>query len=106
PYLAQPFLIEYYGNSRAQSVEEPVPTIPTKDKFALICPEAFPWGLDVRFRMLQPRELAAAMGFPEGYDIAGTKTEVTKQIGNAVPVHLATGLCGQLLAERDPTLQT
>src|SRR5699024_4531642 len=62
------------------------------------------WGLDVRFRMLQPRELAAAMGFPEGYDIVGTKTEVTKQIGNAVPVHLATALCEQLLAERDPTL--
>lgn len=54
--------------------------------------------------MLQPRELAAAMGFPENYEIVGNKTEVTKQIGNAIPVNLATALCEQLLAERDPTL--
>lgn len=104
PYVARPFLVEYYGNGGARSVERPVPTIPTKDKFALICPEAFPWGLDIRFRMLQPRELAAAMGFPESYEIAGNKTETTKQIGNAVPVNLARALCAQVLAERDPTL--
>ncbi|WP_152420501.1 DNA cytosine methyltransferase [Halococcus thailandensis] len=104
PYLAQPFLVEYYGNGGAQPIEDPIPTITTKDRFALICPEAFPWGVDIRFRMLQPRELAAAMGFSEDYEIVGNKTETTKQIGNAVPVNLATALCKQLLSERDPTL--
>ncbi|EMA54346.1 DNA cytosine methyltransferase, partial [Halococcus salifodinae] len=38
------------------------------------------------------------------YEIAGNKTETTKQIGNAVPVNLATALCEQLLSKRDPTL--
>jgi DNA (cytosine-5)-methyltransferase 1 len=105
PYLTQPFLVEYYGNGRARSVENPLPTITTRDTFALICPEAFPWGLDIRFRMLQPRELAAAMGFPDSYEFAGNKTETTKQIGNAIPVNLAKSLCERLLAGRNPTLQ-
>lgn len=106
PYLARPFLVEYYGNGGAKSVENPLPTITTRDTFALICPEAFPWGLDIRFRMLQPRELAAAMGFPDSYEFAGNKTETTKQIGNAVPVHLAEALVSRLLAGRDPTLRS
>jgi DNA (cytosine-5)-methyltransferase 1 len=56
--------------------------------------------------MLEPSELAAAMGFPEDYAFRGTKTDVTEQIGNAVPVHLAKALCERLLAGRDPTLES
>jgi DNA (cytosine-5)-methyltransferase 1 len=48
--------------------------------------------LDIRFRMLFNRELAAAMGFPEGYRFTGNKTEVTRQIGNAVCVGTARAL--------------
>ena len=71
-------------------VDEPLPTVTTRDRFALVVPDALSYGLDIRFRMLQPRELAAAMGFPSDYEFAGNKTETTKQIGNAVPVNLAT----------------
>jgi DNA (cytosine-5)-methyltransferase 1 len=53
---------------------------------------------DIRFRMLQPRELARAQGFPDHYQFSGTKAEVTKLIGNAVPVSLAEALCRELLA--------
>jgi DNA (cytosine-5)-methyltransferase 1 len=57
--------------------------------------------------MLQPRELAAAQGFPDDYEFAGeTKKALRKQIGNAVPVNLATALCGQLLDDGRPTLET
>lgn len=105
-YLAQPFLIEYYGNGGARSVNDPLPTVTTQDTFALVLPEQFPWGLDIRFRMLHPRELAAAMGFPPDYEIVGNKTETTKQIGNAVPVNLATALCKQVLIGNEPSLQT
>lgn len=48
--------------------------------------------LDIRFRMLFNHELAAAMGFPDGYRFSGTKTDVTKQIGNAVCVGVARAL--------------
>lgn len=41
----------------------------------------YPWGLGLRYRILQPRELAAAQGFPEDSDFAGNKTETTEQSG-------------------------
>jgi DNA (cytosine-5)-methyltransferase 1 len=50
--------------------------------------------------MLEPKELARAMGFPDtetAYEFAGNKTEITKQIGNAVPVNLAAALVGALM---------
>jgi ABC-type bacteriocin/lantibiotic exporter with double-glycine peptidase domain len=46
-------------------------------------------GYDILFRMLEPHELAAAMGFDGeagAYQFAGTKTDQIKQIGNAVSV--------------------
>lgn len=104
PYLAYPYLIQYNGESDCSGIDEPVPTIPTKDRFALVLPECYPWGLDVRFRMLQPRELAAAMGFPSDYAFCGNKTETIEQIGNAVPVNLAAALCERLLAGDAPTV--
>jgi DNA (cytosine-5)-methyltransferase 1 len=106
PAVTRPYLIQYHGNSGARSIDEPLPTVTTRDSLALCLPEHYPWGLDIRFRMLQPRELAAAMGFPQDYEFAGTKTETVEQIGNAVPVNLATSLCERLLAGRDPTLQS
>ena len=54
-----------------------------------------PYLLDIRFRMLQNPELARAMGFDDEettYEFVGNVTEVTKQIGNAAPVHLAAAL--------------
>jgi DNA (cytosine-5)-methyltransferase 1 len=54
--------------------------------------------------MLQPRELAAAQGFPEEYEFAGTKTETVEQIGNAVPVNLAQRLVESLLESSRPAL--
>jgi DNA (cytosine-5)-methyltransferase 1 len=104
--VTRPFLVEYYGNSDTQEISEPLPTVTTRDTFALVVPDAFPWGLDIRFRMLQPRELAAAMGFPDDYEFAGNKTETTKQIGNAVPVNLSKALTKQLLVGQEPSLNT
>lgn len=106
PAVTQPYLIQYHGNSGAKALNEPLPTVTTRDSLALCLPEHYPWGLDVKFRMLQPRELAAAMGFPPGYEFAGNKTETVEQIGNAVPVHLAESLCERLLVGDDPTLKT
>jgi DNA (cytosine-5)-methyltransferase 1 len=47
--------------------------------------------------MLQPHELAVAMGFPRGYKFAGNKGEVVKQIGNAVAVNMARALCEAII---------
>lgn len=46
-------------------------------------------------RYLTPREMARLQTFPDAFAFEGTKTDVMKQIGNAVPVGLA-----ETLAER------
>lgn len=98
PLPTQP--TKYFGTAIAQSVNEPLDTVTTKDRFALVIPELDGFALDIRFRMLQPHELAAAMSFPKEYQFAGNRENRVKQIGNAVPVNLARALCMGLLADK------
>jgi len=95
--LIESCLLPYNGTSVAQSIDEPLPTITTRDRFGLVQPEINGQRLDIRFRMLQPHELSAAMGFPRGYTFKGTKTDIVKQIGNAVVVQVSKALCLSLL---------
>lgn len=96
--LVEPFIVKYFGQSNAQSINEPLATVTTKDRFGLV--EIFKKtpGLDIRLRMLQPHELAAAQSFPSDYKFSGNKGEVVKQIGNAVPGNVAKALCRELIA--------
>lgn len=99
--LVEPFLVSYYGTGGASSVEEPLDTVTTKHRHALVRPvlefQGQRYQLDIRFRMLQPHELAQAQGFPADYQFTGTKTEQIKQIGNAVPCGLARALVAAVL---------
>lgn len=95
--IVEPFLTSYYGTSTVSSIEAPVPTVTTRDRFGLVQPVINGRALDIRFRMLEPRELAAAMGFPSDYAFTGNRTEVVRQIGNAVAVQTARWLCRALL---------
>lgn len=96
--LVEPFLIKYYGTGAAVSVDAPLDTVTTKARFGLVDPDGGTTVWDARFRMLEPHELAAAMGFRDGYDFRGTKEDQVKQIGNAVPVHTAAAHCRALLS--------
>lgn len=96
--ISRPFLVKYYGNSETADITDPVPTVPGTETLALCVPEYYPWGLDVRYRMLKPVELARAQGFPDTYEFcADTKRVTTQLIGNAVPVGLSQALCRSLL---------
>ncbi len=95
--LIQPYLIKYNGTGGAHSVDEPLDTLSTKDRFGLVIP-ALGAVLDIRFRMLQPHELSRAMSFPDDYHFEGNREQRVKQIGNAVPVGVATALCKAILA--------
>lgn len=84
---------------RVHSVEKPAPTVCATGRINLV--EAR--GFDILFRMLQPHELAAAMGFSDEndpYEFCGNKTEKVRQIGNAVPVNTASALVGALMGTR------
>lgn len=93
--FVEPFLVRYNGTGGPIPVGEPIPTITARDRFGLVDVDGM--RLDVRFRMLQPHELALAQGFPVGYRFVGNRTQQVKQIGNAVPVGTARALCLALL---------
>ena len=91
--LCQPFVTSYYGTSKgAKSVEDPLGTVTAKGRFGLVVPTR----MGIRFRMLKPHELAAAMGL-EGYEFCGTQTDQIRQIGNAVAMRTARALCGNVM---------
>jgi DNA (cytosine-5)-methyltransferase 1 len=102
--VVEPFLTKYYGTGISTTVNEPLDTITARDRFGLCTPLVFKTAdgglvaLDIRFRMLQPHELAAGMSFDADYQFAGNKGDQIKQIGNAVPGELARALCRAQLA--------
>ena len=101
--LVEPFLIKYYGTAGSQSVNDPLDTVTSKERHALVRPviviDGQSYLLDIRFRMLQPHELAGAQGFPRGYKFTGNKTEQVKLIGNAVPCRLARAIVYAVLSQ-------
>src|SRR3984893_17914539 len=102
-----PCIVPAFGERQGQaprvpSLDEPTPTICATGRIQLAVAEPVIEGgqCDIRFRMLEPKELARAMGFSDAktaYEFAGNRTEITKQIGNAVPVNLAAALVGALM---------
>lgn len=80
----EPFLIVYYGTDGSggwQSIDQPLRTVTTLDRFAFVKPSATCHIM----RMLQPEELKLAMGFPANYRLeAGTRRDKIKLMGNAV----------------------
>lgn len=89
------FLMTYYGNSEdvGQRITEPLRTITTKDRFGIVTVAGQDYCItDIGLRMLEPRELFNAQGFPEDYiidvDCNGKKYPRAAQVarcGNAVP---------------------
>lgn len=65
------FLIAYYGNeSESVSLFDPMRTVTSRDRFALVSVDGRDHGIaDISMRMLAPRELYRAQGFPESYKI-------------------------------------
>ena len=86
---------------RTHDLEMPMPTIPAQGSVRMAqADEGAVEQYDILFRMLHWRELARAMSFSDAdsdYEFAGNKTEITKQIGNAVPVRTARALVGAAL---------
>ena len=88
----QAFLVKYFSTGAPKPVDEPLDTITTKDRFAVVMIHGEEYVItDIRMRMLQPRELFNAQGFPKDYvidtDADGKPYPKSKQVarcGNAV----------------------
>lgn len=105
--LVEAFLIKYYGCGIGQSLKEPLHTITSKDRFGLITVRGEKYQIvDIGLRMLEPRELFNAQGFPQDYiidhDYTGREYPKTQQVarcGNAVPPPFAKALVEANLPE-------
>lgn len=65
--------------------EEPIRTITTAGHQSLLNADRPTVNLDdVRFRMLEPREIISAMDFPSDYVVLGNRREQVRMAGNAV----------------------
>ena len=63
-------LIKYYGTDQDPQLNEPLHTVTTKDRFGLVTVDGADYEIaDIGMRMLQPRELYRAQGFPDSYVI-------------------------------------
>jgi site-specific DNA-cytosine methylase len=74
------FLISYYGTDQASGdLNAPTPTVTSKDRLGLVTISGIEYQIvDIGMRMLQPRELYRAQGFPDSYKIAIPFDYVTK----------------------------
>lgn len=89
------FLIKYYGTNVGQDVRDPLQTITTKHRFGLVTIAGIDYQIvDIGMRMLTPRELARAQGFPDSYLLTGTKTNQVMRIGNSVCPPVAAAVVG------------
>lgn len=94
------FLIKYYGQGTGQGVKSPLDTITGNDRFGLVTIKGEPYQIvDIGLRMLTPRELFNAQGFPADYIIdvgadgkAMTKKNQVAKVGNSVVPMLAEAL--------------
>lgn len=105
------FLTAYYGTDQDPGLRDPMHTVTTRDRYALVTVAGQQYAIaDIGLRMLAPRELFAAQGFPASYvidhgiDERGQRVDLTKtaqvrMCGNSVCPPLAAALVRANLAE-------
>ena len=80
------------SESRGRRLDEPFPTSTTQS--------GTQWNLidGDRIRVLNPREMARSMSFPDTYQLPAQRKLAGKLIGNAIDVSLARGIVEQVMA--------
>jgi DNA (cytosine-5)-methyltransferase 1 len=101
------FLVKYYGQGTGQDLNEPLDTVVSRDRFGIVTIHGTDYAIvDIGLRMLTPRELYNAQGFPPDYiidrDYTGQAYSKSKQVarcGNSVPPPFAEALVRANLPE-------
>jgi len=102
------FLVRYHGVASEHSPADPPGGLTTKDRYGLVTVTidgSTYVVVDIRMRMLKPRELYLAQGFPATYQIDTddtgrrfTRTAQVRMVGNSVPPKMAEVVAGAQLA--------
>lgn len=93
--LVAAFLLKYYGSAVGQQMDEPLHTATGHAHFGLVTVqiEGETYAIaDIGMRMLDPRELARAQGFPDSYVLTGSKAQQVARLGNSVCPPVAQAL--------------
>jgi hypothetical protein len=101
-------LMKYYGTDQDPQLREPLHTVTTKDRFGLVTVKGEVYAIaDIGMRMLQPRELYRAQGFPDTYVIERghdgrqlSKADQVRMCGNSVCPPLARVIVAASCARR------
>jgi DNA (cytosine-5)-methyltransferase 1 len=94
----QAFLVKYFSTGTAKSVQEPFDTLTTKDRYAVVAIHGEEYIItDIKMRMLTPRELFRAQGFPEDYVI-----DFIDENGKAYPRSAQVARCGNAVTPPVP----
>jgi|LakMenEpi03Aug12_release.lakeMendotaPanAssembly.Ray.scaffolds.fasta_scaffold128556_5 DNA (cytosine-5)-methyltransferase 1 len=101
-------LLAYYGTDQAAQLTKPLPTATTHDRFGLVTVAGQDYVIaDIGMRMLQPRELYRAQGFPESYAIDRgadgrqlSKAAQVRMCGNSVCPPVAAAIVRANFVER------
>ena len=101
-------LLAYYGTDQDAQLGRPLPTATTHDRFGLVTVAGQDYLIaDIGMRMLQPRELYRAQGFPESYAIGRgadgrvlSKAAQVRMCGNSVCPPVAAALVMANYAEQ------
>ena len=103
------FLIKYFGTEQDPKLEDPLHTVTTKDRFGLVTIHGEDYEIaDIGMRMLTPRELYRAQGFPDNYiidkEIDGkplSKAAQVRMCGNSVSPVLSQAIVEANLTETE-----
>jgi len=102
------FLLKYYGADDSQAARDPLHTVTTRDRFGVVMVRGEPYAIiDIGLRMLTPRELFSAQGFPTDYiiDVGPDNKPISRaaqvaRCGNSVCPALAEALVRANLPEQ------
>lgn len=91
-FEGEPFIVTLRKNGTATSLDTPIGTLSAQGggHHYLARPGADGTVDGCEYRPLTVQEKAEAQGFPPGHKFAGGETAVRSQVGNAVPVNVAT----------------
>lgn len=93
------FLMSYYGTAIYRTVDDPIGTVTTRDRHALITIPRPDASVDeCGYRMLTFDESRRAMGYPSSFRFECSKTEALRQIGLSVTPAVAALLVQRGLA--------